>query len=50
MHLLMCNMAALVIAVIYYAWRDGYEESRKLRLERVQRERVTYMLWIAAQR
>lgn len=43
-----CNLAALSIAVIYYAWRDVYCASR--RGTRMLRERVAYMLWIAAHR
>lgn len=41
-----CNLAALAIAVIFYAWREVYH-ARYLR-ERVLRERVAYMLWVAA--
>jgi hypothetical protein len=43
-----CNLAALAIAVIYYAWRDLY--CRWRRDTRALRERVAYMLWIAAGR
>jgi hypothetical protein len=43
-----CNLAALSIAVLYYAWRDGYTVT--LRKREVLRERVAYMLWTAAQR
>jgi hypothetical protein len=48
MPVLCCNLAALSIAVLYYAWRDGY--LKYLRRERVLRERVAYMLWLAAER
>ena len=43
-----CNLAVLAIAMIYYAWRDGY-----LGRDREQaglHERVAYMLWVAAHR
>jgi hypothetical protein len=43
-----CNLAALTIAAIYYAWRDGYVA--RLRKQRILRERVAYMLWCAANR
>jgi hypothetical protein len=43
-----CNLAALAIAVIYYAWRDLY--CRWRHDTRALRERVAYMLWIAASR
>ena len=43
-----CNLAVLAIAGIYYAWRD---RSTKLSVKRtVLRDRVAYMLWVAAQR
>lgn len=42
------NLAALAIAMLYYAWRDGY--SVKIQREKMLRERVAYMLWTAAQR
>jgi hypothetical protein len=42
-----CNLAALCIAAIYYAWRDGYVRTRMP--ARILRERVAYMLWRAAQ-
>jgi hypothetical protein len=43
-----CNLAALAIAAIYYGWRDFY---RHWRLDQKQlRERVAYMLWVAANR
>ena len=45
--LLACNLACLSIAALYYAWRDVYTHRRR----RVQlRERVSYMLWVAANR
>jgi hypothetical protein len=46
--ILSCNLAALAIAVIFYAWRDLYHCCRKD--SRTLRERVAYMLWVAAQR
>ena len=42
------NLAALMIAAIYYAWRDGYAVRKSQ--SRTLRERVAYMLWVAAQR
>ena len=45
--LIACNLACLAIAALYYTWRDVYLHRRK----RVQlRERVAYMLWVAANR
>ncbi len=45
--LLACNIACLVIASLYYTWRDVH-------IHRRQREklndRVAYMLWVAAHR
>jgi hypothetical protein len=41
-----CNLAVLAIAMLYYAWRDGY-----LGRDRGQpglQERVAYMLWVVA--
>ncbi len=43
-----CNLAALSIAVLYYSWRDGYHKKRNE--EKKLRERVAYMLWVAANR
>lgn len=46
--MLTCNAAVLAIAALYYAWKDRMvQHTRK---QRVLRERVTYMLWTAAQR
>jgi hypothetical protein len=48
MQVILCyNLAALAIAVIYYAWRDYYLRPRQEK-ERILRERVAYMLWVAA--
>jgi hypothetical protein len=45
--LIACNLACLFIATLYYTWRDVYLHRRK----RAQiRERVAYMLWVAANR
>jgi hypothetical protein len=46
MQVLSCNAAALGIAVLYYIWRDRM--SHHLQLRHALRERVTYMLWVAA--
>lgn len=46
--MLTCNVAVLAIAGLYYAWKDRVG---KLSLRRHElRERVAYMLWVAAQR
>ena len=46
MPILCWNAAALMIAVTFYALRDGL--AGPLKREKLLRERVTYMLWIAA--
>ena len=46
--LIACNLAVLAIAGIYYAWRDRYATFSQKRA--VLRDRVAYMLWVAAQR
>ncbi len=46
MPILCWNAAALTIAVIYYTWRDTTAARRHR--DRILRERVTYMLWTAA--
>lgn len=43
-----CQIATLMIAGLYYVWRDLYH--RHVRNPKMLRERVTYMLWVAAQR
>jgi hypothetical protein len=43
---LVCNVAALAVAGLFYCWR-AYHGQRLLR-ERTLRERVAYMLWVAA--
>jgi hypothetical protein len=45
--LITCNLACLVIATLYYTWRDVYLHRRK---RAHTRERVAYMLWVAASR
>ncbi len=40
--------SVLTVAVLYYAWRDGYS-IRSQRRANVN-ERVAYLLWVAAQR
>ncbi len=47
MHLLVGNVAALAVALIFYAWREYLQ---KLRRRRLLKERVTYMLWVMADR
>ena len=46
-HMLACNVACLIIAALYYGWRDGYKNRQK-RAE--LHDRVAYMLWVAANR
>jgi hypothetical protein len=46
-HLIACNIACLAIAALYYSWRDGYVHRRR---RAYTRERVAYMLWVAASR
>ncbi|MCX7702297.1 MAG: hypothetical protein N2039_15590 [Gemmataceae bacterium] len=46
MPIVCCNVAALTIALIYYAWRERFVES--VRRRRQLHERVAYMLWCAA--
>ena len=41
-----CNVAALGIAMLYYVWRDRVSQHTNRR--KALRERVTYMLWVAA--
>jgi hypothetical protein len=45
--LIACNIACLVIAALYYTWRDVYLHRRKR--EKLH-QRVAYMLWVAAGR
>lgn len=40
--------AVIVIAVLYYAWRDGFAARSKHRA--ALNDRVAYMLWVAANR
>jgi len=42
------NLTALTVAMIFYAYRDGYL-GRRRRL-RILHERVAYLLWNVAQR
>ena len=44
--LITCNLAVLAIAMMYYAWRDGYLS--RGRGQAGLQERVSYMLWVAA--
>lgn len=46
--MLCCQLAALTVASIYYVWRDVLH--RRVCESKLIRERVTYMLWVAAQR
>jgi hypothetical protein len=46
MQVVFCNVAALSIALLYYAWRDRLVQP--VLRKKALRERVTYMLWVAA--
>jgi hypothetical protein len=46
--MLCCQLAALTIAGLFYVWRDLL--ARRMRDTRMVRERIAYMLWVAAQR
>jgi hypothetical protein len=46
MQVMYCNVAALCIAALYYAWRD--KVALPAQRQKALRERVTYMLWCAA--
>lgn len=46
MPVIAANVAALAVAGIFYAYRDGY--LARLRRVQVVRERIAYMLWTAA--
>ncbi len=45
-----CNLAVLSIAMLYYAWRDGYLTHTRRAAQTQLADRVAYMLWVAAQR
>jgi hypothetical protein len=40
--------AVIAVAILYYAWRDGFTARQARRAE--LNERVAYMLWCAANR
>lgn len=46
MQVVVFNVAALSIALLYYAWRDAI--ARRMLRNSVLRERVAFMLWTAA--
>ncbi|HEY8506507.1 MAG TPA: hypothetical protein VIL46_18130 [Gemmataceae bacterium] len=46
--IIVCNVAALLIAALFYLWRDCY--LFRLSRRRLLHERVAYMLWAAAAR
>lgn len=46
MQLLLTNMTALAVAMLYYLWRAQYH--MLLRRRRVLCQRVAYLLWAAA--
>jgi len=45
--LLTCNAAVLMIAAVYFRWKD--HAARSVFKRRQLRDRVAYMLWAAAQ-
>jgi hypothetical protein len=48
MNILLCSLATLAVAGLYYGWR-GYDGALRQR-QRTLRERVAYMLWVMANR
>jgi hypothetical protein len=48
MHMIPCGLAALAVAGLFYTWR-AYNDTL-LRRDRTLRERVAWMLWVAAER
>jgi hypothetical protein len=48
MQTIVCSLAVLAIANIYY-WYRSYLQTQEKR-ERTLRERVTYLLWVLANR
>jgi hypothetical protein len=46
MQAILCGLASLAVANIFY-WYRAYHQDRTRR-ERTLRERVAYMLWVAA--
>ena len=46
MNVVVCSLAALSVATIFYCWRAHQEIIQKR--QQVLRERVTYMLWVMA--
>ncbi len=48
MNPIVCQLATVAIAALYCTWRMHHRGL--LRKERLMRERVTWMLWVMAQR
>ena len=48
MHVMFSSLPTLAVSAIYCIWHAYQKE--KLRRDRVLRERVAYMLWVAAER
>jgi hypothetical protein len=46
MHVIVGNVAALTVALIYYTWRSYFRTQRR----QVLCGRVAYMLWVVSQR
>jgi hypothetical protein len=47
MQLIVTNIAALTVAILFYLWRAHHQTQQ--RRQRVLRERVAYMLWVMAE-
>ncbi len=48
--IIMCNLAGLAIAALYYTWRDVYQVRLRRQKNTNLHERVAHMLWVAANR
>ena len=46
MTIVVCAVAALAVAMLFYAWRSHHQKLEDR--DRTLRERVTYMLWVMA--
>jgi hypothetical protein len=46
MHTVVCGVAALAVAGIFYTWRSYHD--MLMEKHRMLRERVAYMLWVMA--
>ena len=48
MNMVVCAASALSVAILFYGWRSYHEKI--VGRDRQLRERVTYMLWVMANR